>query len=99
MASAKLSNFNTNQFRLETVSSDTAGPGRTVTVNLPENAILDLKSFKMNLDILTTQATVGGVTVFGRLPADLPISRGLNVMSMGFKCSRALRSTTQSLAS
>ena len=70
MASAKLSNFNTNQFRLETVSSDTAGPNRIVTVNLPETAILDLKSFKMNLDVLTTQATVGGVTVYGRLPAD-----------------------------
>ena len=43
MAAAKMSNYNRNRFRLETVSNDTAGPGRIVTVNLPENALLDMK--------------------------------------------------------
>ena len=70
MAAAKMSNYNRNRFRLETVSNDTAGPGRIVTVNLPENALLDMKSFKMHLDVTTTSATESAATVYGRLPAD-----------------------------
>ena len=71
MAAAKMSNYSRNRFRLETTSNDTAKAGRIVTVNLPEGgAICDLKSFKMHMDVVTTQATVGGRTVYGRLPAD-----------------------------
>ena len=40
-------------------------------MNLPEGgAICDLKSFKMHMDVATNSATVGGTTVYGRLPAD-----------------------------
>ena len=71
MAAVKMSNYSRNRFRLETVSNDTAKAGRIVTVNLPEGgAICDLKSFKMHMDVTTTQATAGTRTVFGRLPAD-----------------------------
>jgi len=70
MAAKRMSNYNRNRFRLETVSAETSGPGRIVTVNLPENALLDMKSFKMHLDVLTTSAVHNGTTVYGRLPAD-----------------------------
>ena len=71
LAAAKISNYARNRFRLEVSSNDTAKAGRIVTVNLPEGgAICDLKSFKMHMDVATTQATVGGRTVYGRLPAD-----------------------------
>ena len=71
MAAAKMSNYSRNRFRLETTSNDTAKAGRIITVNLPEGgAICDLKSFKMHMDVATNSATVGGATVYGRLPAD-----------------------------
>ena len=70
MAAARMSNYNRNKFRLETVSADTAGPGRIVTVNLPENALLDMKSLRLHMDVLTTSSTEGAATVYGRLPAD-----------------------------
>ena len=71
IASAKMSNYNRNRFRLETVSSDTAGPNRVVSVNLPEGgALVDAKSFKMHFDVTTTSVTTGSATVAARLPAD-----------------------------
>ena len=71
MAAVKMSNYSRNRFRLETTSNDNAKAGRIVTVNLPEGgAICDLKSFKMHMDVATTQVTVGARTVYGRLPAD-----------------------------
>ena len=70
-AAKRLSNLNRNRFRLETVSADTAGPGRIVTVNFPEGGILiDSASFKWHFDVLCSSATVGTRTVRGRLPAD-----------------------------
>ena len=45
-----MSQYSRNRFRLETVSAQTAGPGRIVTVNLPEGACLDLKSFRFHFD-------------------------------------------------
>ena len=65
-----MSNYNRNRFRLETVSSETASPGRIVTVNLPENALLDMRSFKFHFDVSCNSVTVGGATVRGRLPPD-----------------------------
>ena len=69
-AAARMSNYNRNRFRLETVSSETASPGRIVTVNLPENALLDMRSFKFHFDVTCNSVTVGGATVRGRLPPD-----------------------------
>jgi hypothetical protein len=70
MAAAKMSNRNQNRFRLETVSSDTAKAGRIITVNLPENALVDLKSFKMQMKVACAGGTSGTVTSTARLPAD-----------------------------
>ena len=89
MASAKIANVTRNRFRLETVSNDTAGPNRIVTVNLPENALLHMPSFKMHADVLTTSSGAGADLVYGRLPPDAMslISRvevfinGIQVMS------------------
>ena len=70
MAAARMNSYNRQRFRLETVSSDTAGPNRIVTVNLPENATLSMKSFKLHADVLTTSVGAGANLVYGRLPAD-----------------------------
>ena len=70
MAAARMNSYNRQRFRLETVSSDTAGPNRIVTVNLPENATLSMKSFKLHADVLTTAVGAGADLVYGRLPAD-----------------------------
>ena len=70
MAAAKMSNRNQNRFRLETVSSDTARAGRIITVNLPENALIDTKSLTMQMKVAATGGTVNTVVAFGRLPAD-----------------------------
>ena len=72
-AAKRLSEHNRQRFRLETVSAETAGPGRIVTVNLPEGAIIDTKSFKWHFDVACTEvvnATDAANTVRGRLPAD-----------------------------
>ena len=69
-AAKRMSNYNRNRFRLETVSAETSGPGRIVTCNLPENATLDMRSFKFHCDVLTDSQTENAATVRGRLPAD-----------------------------
>ena len=70
MASERMSNYNRNRFKVEHISSDTASPGRVVSVNLPENAIIDLKSLKFHMDVLTDSKTDGTNTVYGRIPQD-----------------------------
>jgi hypothetical protein len=70
MAAAKMSNRNQNRFRLETVSSDTARAGRIITVNLPENALIDTKSLTMQMKVAASAGTSGATVAFGRLPAD-----------------------------
>ena len=49
-ASDVLSGYSRNRFQLNTTSSDTATSGRIVTVNLPENALLDMKSLRFFFD-------------------------------------------------
>jgi len=47
-----MSNYSTNTFRIETVSSDTARAGQIITVNLPSGAaLLDLDSFRLHMDV------------------------------------------------
>jgi len=67
IAAERLSTYSRNTFRLETISSDIAGPGRVVTVNLPE-ALLDMKSFKFNFDVTTTSVGTSTNIVHGGLP-------------------------------
>lgn len=87
---SKMDQYHRNRFRLETVSSQTASPGSVVTVNLPESALIDMKSFRWHFKfngISNTDATP--LTVFSKMPADAQslISRvevyvnGVQVMS------------------
>ena len=46
--SEQISGFNKNRFRLEPLSAQTATAGRVITVNLPENALLDMTSLRFN---------------------------------------------------
>ena len=64
-----LSSYNRNRFRLETTSADTASDGRIVTINLPENALLDMKSFRFFFDCYTgsNQSTTDNA-VIGLIP-------------------------------
>jgi hypothetical protein len=65
-----MSQYSRNRFRLETVSAETASAGRIITVNLPEGACLDMKSFRLHYDVATQDATSGGATCFAKLPND-----------------------------
>ncbi len=67
-AVAHMKQVSRNMFRLEQTSSATAGPNRTVTVNLPSNAILDMKSLRFCFRATCEGATVGGATAHGLLP-------------------------------
>lgn len=79
----KMEGYSRNRFRLETTSADTAGAGRIVTVNLPENSLLDMKSFCWWFDATTGDSTTtangktytnsAGITTcnaVGKLPND-----------------------------
>jgi hypothetical protein len=69
-AVAKLDSYNCNTFRLETNGATSAGPSSIVTLSLPANAVLDLRSFKVHLDVYTTGDASGTNAVYGKLPAD-----------------------------
>jgi hypothetical protein len=70
-AVAKMEGFNRNRFRLETNGATTAGPTSVVTLSLPSNAsAIDLRSFKIHLDVQTTSDTTSTNEIFAKLPAD-----------------------------
>ena len=46
----QLSHYNRNRFRIEPTSSTTGTAGRIVTVNLPENCLLDTASIRFHFD-------------------------------------------------
>lgn len=79
MAARKMSNFNTNSVRLEAHSGDSSGPGRVVTVNLPEGSLLDMKSLAFHLDVATT----GGTNIFARLPPGYSLIQRVEVYCNG----------------
>lgn len=68
-ASDVLSGYSRNRFQLNTTSSDTASSGRIVTVNLPENALLDMKSLRFFFDCDAGYEAASGV---GALQGLLP---------------------------
>ena len=68
-ATAAMTGQNRNRYRLETSGATTAGPSSIVTVNLPENCVIDLKSFRMHADLLTTSDATN--SVYAKLPADV----------------------------
>ena len=48
-AAAKLDAFNRNRYRIETTGATTAGPSSIVTINLPDAAVLDLRTFRVHM--------------------------------------------------
>lgn len=64
---SKMENFNRNRFRLQTQGSDSARPYSIVTLNLPENALLHMKSLRMFMDVATTSVGTGTDIVYGKL--------------------------------
>jgi hypothetical protein len=69
-AVAKMEGFNSNVFRLETNGATSAGPNSIITMSLPSNAVIDLRSFKVHLDVFTTSDSTSANTIYGKLPAD-----------------------------
>ena len=71
-ATAALTGFNRNRFKLETNGATSAGPTSVIQFTLPSNATLDLKTLRISMDLLTTSATPsGGTAIYGKLPADV----------------------------
>ena len=66
-----LSNYSRNTFRIEPNSSTTAKAGRVIQLSLPENSILDMKSFRMLFNVKTSKGTVSAGDVLGLLPANI----------------------------
>ena len=69
-AAAKLDAFNRNRYRIETSGATTAGPSTIVTINLPDAAVLDLRTFRVHMDVLTTEAANQAAT--GNVSAKCP---------------------------
>jgi hypothetical protein len=61
----RLQGYHTNIFKLMPQNSDTASAGKIIQVNLPTNALLNMKSFAMHFDASATEAGGAGVA---RLP-------------------------------
>ena len=70
-AAANLAAFSRNRLKLETAGATSASAGNIVTVTLPENAVIDLKSFKVHMRLTTTSENAGATQVFTKLPADV----------------------------
>lgn len=70
--------YSRNRFRLELTSSSTAKAGRILTVNLPENSLIDADSIRFFFDIDTVQfpdtaftyQAATTATAVGAIPAD-----------------------------
>ena len=64
-AASKLA-FSRSRFRLETQGNTTVNPGQTLTIVMPESAILDLSSFRLMATVTTTKHG----TISSKSPAD-----------------------------
>jgi len=61
----RMQGYSTNIFKLESHSKDTAGAGDVIVFDMPSNAIINLRSFKV---FFNASADKGGVDVGARLP-------------------------------
>jgi len=59
-AAAKLAEFNRNRFRMETAGATSATASSIVTINLPDAATLDLRTFRVHMDVITNNPLTGG---------------------------------------
>lgn len=74
-----MAGYSRNRFRLETTSADSATAGRIITVNLPENSLIDTQSFAWWLNINTSNgagaeykdSAGADCNAVGVLPADI----------------------------
>ena len=70
-ATARLSSYNVNSYKLEPSSATTAGPSSIITFALPSNASgLDLRSFRVKMDVATTSDSSSTNVIYAKLPAD-----------------------------
>ena len=71
-ASAKLSGYSRNRFKIMPTGSSEASAGRQTIFNLPENALIDTSSLRLHCTVTTKggQAGSGPTVVYARLPAD-----------------------------
>lgn len=69
-ASAKLSGYSRNRFKIMPTGSQDASAGRQTVFNLPENALIDTASLRLHCTVKTTGATVNSTSVYALLPAD-----------------------------
>ena len=71
-ASAKLSGYSRNRFKIMPTGSADASAGRSTIFNLPENALIDSHSLRLHFTVTTTGGSAGGgpTVVYARLPAD-----------------------------
>ena len=77
-SASQLAGYSRNRFKLETTSSATASSGRIVTVNLPQSAIIDLKSMRFIFDCDAGKGTASNTSnINGLIPdgAESLISR------------------------
>ena len=75
-ATAALTGFNRNRYRVETNGATSAGPSSIVTITMPSNALLDLKTFRVHMNLTTTKneatdGTPANGDVYAKLPADV----------------------------
>ena len=54
----KVSGYSTNYFRLETTNQDTATNNSTITLNLPTNVLINLKSLSMHCEAQANEANI-----------------------------------------
>ena len=71
-ASAKLSGYSRNRFKIMPTGSSEASAGRQTVFNLPENALIDTHSLRLHFTVTTKggSAGTGPTVVYARLPAD-----------------------------
>ena len=67
MAAEKMG-FNRSRFRLETQGATSASPGQSISIQLPENALIDLKSFRLMCDVTTNMDNSSNQ--YAKLPDD-----------------------------
>ena len=73
-ATAALTGMNRNRYRLETNGATSAGPSSIITITMPSNATLDLKTFRIHMDLTTTKnesSPAAAGDVYAKLPADV----------------------------
>ena len=93
-ATAALTGFNRNRYRLETAGATSAGPASVVTITLPSNAVIDLKSLRVHMDLTTTAD--GTNNVFAKLPADVnSLIQSCEVYVGGSQVTQSCSSTIQ----